>query len=775
MKKISLEVFLLIIISSTIGFSQAPFENNLGRILPSEFKNYKKVYRDYKELRKLINDDTYNECISFSKKASYCNDAAKICDNYNFTVSKLPRFPAQLYKQYGIFELFKPYCGNGECFQCCFTVNSAGCHVSFKGYPVLNCNDNYGPGTSPAGMTLIDDPNVVAGQPCLFTPQICVHLAICNEYLNTQQIIDLNNDTKHPIKSVKAIQQRAKTFAEFSMEYAFKNFTNAFKPGQALKKQDGTIIEEEIYSEDVYDFLYGRGHIYWSSLIDSLVLHKGNVNGFKIIDSTTKEFQPLPTLYNTTRRFFLSKFLSTIPNLYNRLAFTESKVWTKIDKNSYIGDPKKSDSTFLNFVHPIALSILSNNFGIQDYRLLSIPLPSEVISSSFYNGDDIGEPPTLELSNLNNSFKFKITNTGSNLDGKPLPILILWGDGTTSEIKANINEIKELIHNYPSIGEYRMTAIARNTSGLRSILIKNITANSAIIPTNPITINKVIFNSVKAYTGIFTFIDYISFDVNGQVQAGYEYKIGQIKATYLGNNSSKVIESRLIANNDNFDVINKIVLIPKYNFNESGYVRLGFSSILNSVYNNSILKDSLFNMEVNVDSIKLYNESNQLITNKELKPTFKNNEFLIYVCYDKIKVSRIEIPIPNRVLKSYYTAPNTLRSKQTEGLYQEKKLNSFFKKNIITDAPKEIIQTPSLKIYPNPTEDRIIISRDSNIREKAVFTIFDMTGRLITTIDISQDLNYYEINLKDISTGNYLWRYEGADNKNLQSGKFVKY
>ena len=385
---------------------------------------------------------TYKECLANGYSTDYCQKTATICATYNFVTQNIPGLPADIMRELQLFEVYKPYCGNGTCFQCCF--QNGGCNTSFHGFPVINCNKGYGPDSKIAGITRVVDPNPQVGQTCLFTPQTCDHLALCNLRFTPQQIAAINNDPNHMMKQILSKQQRAYTFANNALEYGITYLINNFSQGKPLKNPNGDLIDSEPTVDDLSDMIYGRGHKYWYALIDTINRNKGDMLGFRIKDSITNRLIESATKLNINRQFYLAKYLSSIPNLYNRLSFTESKIWTQSDKIAYLGDTTKIDSIFLTYLHPFALGVLKDDLnGLQDYRLLAIPLPGETINSRLYNGDTLGTPPIINVTyNTNSEFQVSVTNSGTHISSKPMILSFIWGDGTTTETEINVNQSK---------------------------------------------------------------------------------------------------------------------------------------------------------------------------------------------------------------------------------------------------------------------------------------------------------------------------------------------
>lgn len=763
--------FLIIFLAftSNLSFSQLKLPGNFIRIT----KFIKKENEN--NLKKIILQNSYENCIAFSNNVGYCNEATEICDIFNRLEANLVKLggPAKIFKNLGLFNVIKPYCGNGICYQCCWT--NSGCHTSFIGFPVLNCNQRYGLETTAAGLTLIVEENPEPGQACLFTQQTCEHLPICNSQLKPEEIRIINNNPNHVMKSKIAIEQRAYSFANYGLESGLNEFLNQSIIGKPLTDKNGKVLINQLSENDFNDFLYGRGHSYYEELKENIEKINENTitSGLGIKDTITNEFLRLPSMWNITRQLFLLRYLTMIPNLYNRLAFVESKIWTEEDKASYLKSAGINDSTFSKFIHPIGLSILSKNFGTQDYRLLGVPLPGEEVQSNFFNGDILGQPTMVKLEELSESkFSVKIEKSGTHSIEKKLPILVLWGDGSSSHGYTKEGESIEFDHNYSVSGEYRIIVITWNSSGLRSVFFKNITRQQKgnfILPVP----SSITFQNFKTYTSIFTFANYIAYDIYGQNNQNKEFKIGSSKAVYLGNAGDKLIDSLLVAENHSFESFNKIIIRPYHLYDSEGYIRMEIPTLMLSVFNNSNMNHDNVELKINPSNLKFYDANNKLLDSKNLIVGNTTGGVNVYIYYGDTKVDKIEIPIPDDLLKQLATKPNTLLNKEIQGIYTENTLNDFFKVEPLLSNEPTVQNIPYVKIYPNPFEERIIFNRTNKSLEQSHLRIYNSSGRLAKEITIPSSQDYYEFDFSELEGGSYIWVYEEKNKKTI-NGKIVK-
>lgn len=762
---IILLISVLLALATNCLYAQKPMDKDFEKKLKKAYKYGKKAHEVAKDL---VN--TYDQCIAYGNSQEYCQKAAGICATWNFATQNLPGLPAEIYRKLQLFESFKPYCGYGICFQCCFT--GANCHTSFIGFPVINCNANYGPATRPAGLTMIVDPDPQPGQACLFTPQTCSHLPLCSSNLTAQQIANINNDPNHIMKRNLAIQERARTFAHYGLEFGFSNFLNTFSPGKPVLSASGNTLEPEPTMDDLLDLIFSRGSPYWSDLLDSLEVNGGDIDGFRITDTITNQVLESPTKWNLIRQLFLANYLNSLPNLYNRLSFTESKIWTDSDKMAYISDSILVDSIFLKNIHPFALRILSENHGVQDYRLLSVPLPGESSSDLLYNGDTLGNPPVFEVENITDTeFKIHITNPGTHSVKKTLGLLILWGDGTTTETETNVNEDKIINHNYEKAGNYRLIVYVQNSSGLRSIFLKSIDVSTTQNQIATPSYSLVKIHRFGASTSLFTFMGRLFFSIHGQNEQE-SFEIGRSKTINMGNNQKIVFDSTLHLYNSNLKVLNNINIIPHHTLNNGrSYIYLD-KKIYLSVFNPQMMTDTFLDYEINIDSIKLYDKNDNLINDKSLIIQDTSQSIKIYFLYDTIKAFRIEIPIANSLSLSNYIQPNSILKPDIEGLFQEKTLDRFFEYSNSTNNAEPKTPLPEVKVYPNPSKNFIFITRQPNDLSRAVFSLYNSNGQTVESILLLEGQYYYDLDISHLAPAAYFWTYESDSMYTM--GKVIK-
>ncbi|TDE09610.1 T9SS type A sorting domain-containing protein [Dyadobacter psychrotolerans] len=738
------------------------------------------TYRGFKQLDKLaktLSSKDYYDCVAYSKSVGYCTQVVPICKLYKEVTSQnIMGYAGGFYKAFKLYDVFQPYCGNGTCFQCCWT--NQGCHSSFIGFPVLNCNSRYGAETTPAGLTLIVDEDIYPGKICLFTGQVCSHHAKCNLNLNPKQITDANNNPLHPMKSKRAIEQRAYTYAYYALESHYQQFAESITSNRIMSGITSNAELKKLTDDDLNDFLYGRGHDGWDDLVDAVAKYRGDAEGFRMADSVTKEFLPQASMWNTNRMFFLARYLSTIPNLYNRLAFVESKIWTEEDKDAYLKTINYNDSTFLKTIHPIALNFLRQNYGIQDYRLLAVPLAGEIVQSKFYNGDVLGDPPVLAIENSESNFTFSVSNTGTHKPGKPLPILVLWGDGTTTETELNGTSTKSLSHDYPAVGEYRVIAYARNSSGLRSILMKSVNIKARGVGQTQ-SIKTLSFKNLLVKTGTLTFADYISFDILAKNKNDEEFQLGRTAATFLGNAANRVVDSSLVVNNVTISQFDKLIIRPVCKYEGTGFISLNIKSMQAGFFNNSTIGELPANFQISASNLKLLDKNGKVLNNKDYIITTgleKDFALALVIQSNGVKVERIEIDLTDLLSKQPYTLPNTITRKEEDGVYAEFRLNEFFKIEPVLAVEPIRTNVPAVLLYPNPTQGKLVFSKNPNFiltNEAGLLSLYTSSGRKVKEFNVSSGQNYHEFDISDLHLGVYIWKYE-TKNGAIVEGKVIK-
>ena len=498
----------VLLLTFFLSFAGAQAQDAAPDELPKEFQE---AYGQFAQLRDLFEDTeeiftNYQECVARHGNEDSCARAAIMCHLQETAIGELyPSWVSDLQ----IFGAFQIYCGAGECFQCC-KIPDGGCHTSFKGFPVINCNDNYGLGTFPAGMTLIVDPNAEPGQACLFTPQTCDHIPACR-YVPGANIADLENNLppNDPLNFDHARQQRARYFGEF-LQGQLQKFLDDFFTGEFDANQLATTAAASPFarlattqSPSLYDlghFITGRGCQQWRGKMSGGYPFDWNHPLFAITD-TNGAILDAASHWNGLQQLATMRVLASIPNAQKRLDYTDSRVWTQAAKTAYLAQVGDPDQALLRYMSPFALAILKGIYSIQDYRLLAVPRPDEPALTNQFNGCTLGQPPRLALKATNSSpdtvaLEVTITNPEAAQSTTPSILLIDWGDGHISHLEYLATQTNVTAnHTYAAAGKRLIMAMTDNESGLRSLgaLVIEATAGAA---TNPLAISRVTLDNL---------------------------------------------------------------------------------------------------------------------------------------------------------------------------------------------------------------------------------------------------------------------------------------
>lgn len=488
----------VLLLTSFLSFSAAHAQERAPTQLPDGFQ---RAYGHYALTRDVIQATqeiltNYQQCLALHGDPDKCASAAIMCHLQTTAIGLLyPSFVSSLQ----IFGAFQTYCGAGECFQCCKTP-TGGCHTSFKGFPVINCNDTYGVGTFPAGMTLIVDPNAEPGQACLFTPQTCDHIPACR-YTPGADIDDLENnpDPNDPLGLDHARAQRARYFAEF-LQNQLQQFLDDFFTGESDGAQLTAAASASSFARfaattppslyELSHFITGRGCQAW---------HTNMAGGYPfdwtdplfVITDTNGAPLAGASHWNGLQQLATLRVASTIPNAKARLDYTDSRVWTQASKDAYLAQVGDPDQALLRYMSPFALAMLKGVYAVQDYRLLAVPRPDEPDLTNQFNGCTLGRPPRLALNATNPSadtiaLDVTITNPEAPQSTTPGLLVIDWGDGAVSHLDYPATQTKvTATHTYATAGKRLVMAMTDSESGLRGLGALVVEAAAGSAPVTP--------------------------------------------------------------------------------------------------------------------------------------------------------------------------------------------------------------------------------------------------------------------------------------------------
>ncbi len=88
--------------------------------------------------------------------------------------------------------------------------------------------------------------------------------------------------------------------------------------------------------------------------------------------------------------------------------------------------------------------------------------------------------------------------------------------------------------------------------------------------------------------------------------------------------------------------------------------------------------------------------------------------------------------------------------------------------NLFNNLSEAQLASGSVKVYPNPAKD--VLNIELNYKKGFVINIFDVTGKLVETINGSEGIN--QINVADYKRGFYIYDIRTSENEVIKNGKF---
>ncbi|MES1243233.1 MAG: hypothetical protein ABUT39_16600 [Acidobacteriota bacterium] len=413
---------------------------------------------------------SYNTCLARGFGGELCNSVATYCA---FNRIPLGTVAGSFYDLFSLDQVFSTDCGDGICYACCYMPGGSGCHSAFhseQGKPVINCNPLYGGGTKEVGDTLVTDPDSVPGQACLFTPQTCDHIPLCNRNRPPEQIAGINGDPQNIMKSPEALSSRARSFGTGAMatwdDYLSGYHTSADTPSDSIRQSVHPFSA-------LGDFITGRGCTGWRNRLPASFPTDWSEEQFRLEDANGV-YAEEASHYNGLRQLGVVRLMASVPNLFNRWSYVESRIWTPTAVNEYLAQIPDPDEALLRTMSPLALELLRRNNFLQDYRLLAVPLPGETVSPRFYNGCELGDPPVVQLGyQKRGSFGIDLRIEAADSavsSARSVGMVVLWGDGSVTELTAPAGGAPQIVsHDYKTGGKYQVLAMAENEAGLRTV------------------------------------------------------------------------------------------------------------------------------------------------------------------------------------------------------------------------------------------------------------------------------------------------------------------
>ncbi len=417
----------------------------------------------------------YTECRGAGHSEETCLGATGICA----VQSQIPLgslgVVGSFYEGLGLDQLFKVNCGDGVCFACC-KIDGGGCGSSFhegEDGPPINCNPDLVPGARIVGNTLLLDNT--PGKPCLSTPQLCIHIPICaagsalgKMESPVDEIDDINNDPNHPIKLQRAKERRRRDYAE----QAGKAWMALLREVSTRAVDPDTLGSSPLTLRDLRDFATGRGCTTWRPRLRKAAEDFWGDPLLAVLDEDSlgaPEASHLLGLY----QLGLRRFLAGLPNHVARVDSVESWIWKEDARQAYLSQIGNPDQVLLDQMGPVGLEILRRIPMLQDYRLLAVPMPDEFTDPGFFNGCELGQPPVVTLSQATGGdpeTRVRVVVTNADNPSAPVPIAVMWGDGSISrhEIAPGAPG-EDVAHSYSRGGQYQVYVVAENESGLRGV------------------------------------------------------------------------------------------------------------------------------------------------------------------------------------------------------------------------------------------------------------------------------------------------------------------
>ncbi|HVV83943.1 MAG TPA: hypothetical protein VHE35_12800, partial [Kofleriaceae bacterium] len=517
------------------------FKMEAKRLLPKAVKSRLSFYNRTKKIFK-----TYADCVDAGGTQDECAAWAVLCDLQaqdhrawmERSFGAFGRYGPFIADQVGLFDAFQTHVCGDDCFWCCLTPT--GCHSSFGPSPVINCNVGYGEGTHTLGHTLITD-NPTGTNACLAIPQTCDLYSECRIAGNGGYTDGLPEpDSPYeppPVPDYEQCTPRPSpippiTTCNLDPSWVPAGGNRVLEPHpdttdelmDAIAERKIRYIVESLARkvQDTIDNLPADRPI--DELADLVTMrgcvgHRRQLDDGEPFDGTHAFLGPASGGENPQvtemigdRRgmFFIAMFriLGGVPNLYERLKYVESRVWTCQDRVDYlrtahIEDP---DGELLKTMSPFALGILKQVEGLQDYRLLAVPMPDETPPPArWYNGCELGAPPVVALDYTNEGNEVVLRVSATDPEGVPgvdsLPVTIEWGDGVADGGELPLATLQGTFrHTYRAPGKYAVVAAVAGQSGLRGLAgyVLEATGGDAAAP-RPIGFSRVALPAVKIF------------------------------------------------------------------------------------------------------------------------------------------------------------------------------------------------------------------------------------------------------------------------------------
>jgi hypothetical protein len=240
------------------------------------------------------------------------------------------------------------------------------------------------------------------------------------------------------------------------------------------------------------------------------------------------------------------RVLGSVPNLRNRFIHVESRVWTAAERAEYLraGGIVDADRTLRETMNDLVLSILQRADGLQDYRLLAVPLPDEAPAVRRYNGCRLGTAPQVTVNARNEGDEVVLDVTATESDSpdariRTLPVAIEWGDDTTSVGTLPVATLRgSFRHGFRRAGRYAAVVAVAGQSGLHGLagLVFDVTRANPTAP-HAIGFERVTFRDLQV------FASGAGNRVPGSVSAGLSLVQGN-RSRRIGRSPTRAVEVR---------------------------------------------------------------------------------------------------------------------------------------------------------------------------------------------------------------------------------------
>jgi hypothetical protein len=422
------------------------------------------------DLDEIIND--YLDCISTGRTPEECDRGFPVLAPFDWCQILWDVLTEAMPTLAGFASTFTPFsrnCGERDCFQCCYNGTTGGCHSSFIGFPVINCNEStYGAGTKAVGLTFIIDPDSVEpGDSCLFIPQVCAHIAQCvsetsaSAVMGDEVVARQANQAQadNYLTDPRAVEHRARYFAT-QVQDEVRDYLDAYNTSTADAPSFHSLAEA----------LTSRGRAKWRSDLTNTPI---NISHPALrINDNAGNLNESASWSNAAHLLGLARVLSGVPNLAARLEYVESRKWTQTDKDAYLASISDPDQALQGVLDPHWFTILQRVMMLQDYALLAVPLAGEVATEGTFGGQTLGKAPALNLrattSEAEVTLSINMDDPEDVVGGLARPLAVDWGDGRVTHYSLPAGQTAlDATHAYEAAGRYAVYAVASNDSGLR--------------------------------------------------------------------------------------------------------------------------------------------------------------------------------------------------------------------------------------------------------------------------------------------------------------------